>query len=154
MKKTYLLALIVLIHPAINLSLGVKNIVNAPLPPKFKNQGFVLQDDAKQQILAHNLWDKKRGVIVSDTLKKDGEKQKKMANWTLKAVKNAEFAMIDVDGKLKKYYPDDELPNQIRLKKILFDGIVVQGQEEEDEEKTIYLFGKKTASKKKEEDNL
>lgn len=138
MKKPYLLALLVLIHPAINLSINKTETANVPLPPKFIVQDFVLQDDAKQRILEHNLWDKKRGIIVS---REENKKQKTKKNgWQLKAVKNIEFAIIESKGALKKYYPDDQLPDESYLKEILFDGIVIQREEEIE---YVYLFGKK-----------
>ena len=139
MKTLYLFSLLALIPPVINLISNDTTTASAPLPPKFKEQELVLQKDAKQQILAHNLWDKKRGGIESHVDQKKGKKKGNI-KWQLKGIKDNEFAIVEADGELKKYYIDDELPDKTYLKKIISGGIIVQGKTEE---RYIYLFGKK-----------
>ena len=139
MKTLYLFSLLALIPPVINLTSSRNINVSAPQPPKFKERTFILQKDAKQHILAHNLWDKKRGKIEGHVDKK-GKKKQGSTKWQLKGIKDYEFAVIETDGELKKYYIGDELPNETYLKQIILGGIVVQNKTEEN---YIYLFGKK-----------
>jgi len=139
MKNYYFLALLALIPPVINFSFDKDKSATAALPPSFKQQPFILQEDAKQKILAHNLWDKERGKIINTATKKNLEKQ--TTDWQLKAVKQADFAILQIAKEIKTYYEGESFPDGAILKKILLDGIIIQ---RETETKHVYLFGKKS----------
>ncbi len=146
MQKTTLLALLVLIEPGLRWQTELNNHSKARLPPSFNQSEFDLTKDAKNTILAHNLWDEARGLVIADASvttgkkAKKGKKKDKATKWHLRAVKLASFAAIEFEKKVKLYRVGEKLPDGKIIQKILLDGIIIQ---DETTTEYVYLFGKK-----------
>ncbi|MDO9105608.1 MAG: hypothetical protein Q7U57_11690 [Methylovulum sp.] len=146
MKKYYLLALVPPLLPFINLWLEDDgNLSTAQHPPQFKQQDAIISEDTKQQILAHNLWDKARGRIIDQNPQRANPQQQQVASalaqWQLKGVKMPDIAILQTADHLKIYHPGELLPDGARLQKVLIDGIILK---RENKTENVYLFGKRS----------
>jgi hypothetical protein len=141
MKKYYLLAIL----PALLPPLYFWSESDAPInvvqhPPQFKVQTALLADQAKAQILEHNLWDKARGKIAPHVAEIKVEPPKPI-EWQLKAVQPPFLAIIKSADAFKNYHPGDKLPDGALLQQVLLDGIIFKREQTIE---TRYLFGKKS----------
>lgn len=119
-------------------------------PPPLPSEPPTLGDQPRQTILAHNLWDERRGQVLApdaEAFAETGAKPAAAQVWHLRAViapaPSGPLAMIENstarDEKWHTYREGDELPNGERLLEILPDGIVFQ---ESDQTQQRFLFGK------------
>lgn len=121
-------------------------------PPELPVVSSINGNGLLAEILSHNLWDKERGLLSV----KDDQQTAQSANeqpsdaqlpagnqlWTLLGVSNNKrsFAVIQMDGQIKKYYLGEQLPDGAKLIQIMPYGINIErlGKDEH-----VYLFGKK-----------
>jgi len=103
--------------------------------------------DTKTQLsamLAHSLWDKRRGAANKQANAALVEQQGKSLAWSLKGIgyqqMHAPVAVIAVGSNVKMYHEGDRLPDGALLMRIMASNIVI---EENGEERHVYLFKEK-----------
>ncbi len=121
-------------------------------PPDLPVVSSINGNSLLAELLSHNLWDKKRGLLnIKDdqqTAQSGNEQPLEAALpgsnqlWALLGVSNNKrsFAVIQIDGQIKKYYLGEQLPDGAKLIQIMPYGINIErlGKDEH-----VYLFGKK-----------
>lgn len=100
--------------------------------------------DALNEILAHNLWDKQRGKIAeakhTDTGTAATAATTPNNSWQLKGIILPDTALLKTANRLKHYHRHDQLPDGAIIRRIFIDGIAL---EKNTKHYNVYLFGKK-----------
>jgi len=116
----------------------------AVAPPLLPQAEDVKTNGLLEAILAHNLWDEKRGQLVSDATQAAGAADKSASACQLKGIAYAQLqvpqAMFACDGKLTLLQEGAELPDHSLLREIHVDHAVL---EKDGDIRKQYLFGKK-----------